>query len=442
MKRWVIGAVIVAAVGGLTALAVSARNSGDAEDSEEPQYSNVKVERGKVREEVSCSSATVTSNLDVEIKCKASGEITALPFDISQTVQKGDLLVELDPIDEERSVKLAQVQLQASEAKLAQAEQNLKISIQELESSRREASANLASAEAGAQDKREKAERMAALLEKEYASEEETETAKTDAAQAKASLDLAHVSVSNLRVEEEKLELLRQDIALAKVDVEADRISLQNAEQRLKETKVYAPMAGVISDRMVQTGQIISSPTNNVSGGTELLTLSDLSRIFVLASIDESDIGKIAVGQAATVTVDAFPDTPFKGEVVRVATKGANVSNVVTFEVKVEILDESKDRLRPEMTADVEILCGEKDSALLVPIEAVRGVGIEKYVLTPAPQGQEPGHVPVTTGLTDDTNIEIEGELKEGDVILLPQDGQDSQWKRETSRGMGPPPPF
>ena len=81
-------------------------------------------------------------------------------------------------------------------------------------------------------------------------------------------------------------------------------------------------MDGVVTDRKVQTGTIIASGVSNVGGGTTILTLSDLSRIYVLASVDESDIGKVQVGQPATITVDAYPSMQFAGKVVRIASKG------------------------------------------------------------------------------------------------------------------------
>jgi len=190
------------------------------------------------------STATVTSNLDVEIKCKASGEVRKLPFDVSDSVKKGDLLVELDPIDEERKVKQAKVSLSS-------------------------AIANLAKANAVAEDAKTKAERMKELLEKKLCSQEDYETAKSTKAQAVAGLQQAGSQVS-----------------LAELD-------LSDARQRLDDTKVVAPMNGVVAERNVQVGQIISSGINSVSGGTTILTLSDLSHIFVMAAVDESDIGRV-----------------------------------------------------------------------------------------------------------------------------------------------------
>lgn len=412
------------------------RQAGDV--VEKPVYTTEKVTRGPIRSEVS-SSGSVVSNLDVEIKCKASGEIEKLPFDISDKVNENDLLLELDPIDEERTVRQAEVRVSQSKARLEQARRNLAVAEATLNNDRQNAQATLQSASAMASDQREKAKRTAALLEKTYASPEEVESAESAAVQAEAALAKARVGVQSLAVEEQKLELLRQDIALAEADLESDNIALANAQQRLTETKVYAPMAGVISDRMVQVGQIISSPTNNVSGGTALMTLSDLSRIFVLATVDESDIGKVQVGQPARITVDAFPDDHFRGEVVRVATKGVVVSNVVTFEVKVEVLDEAKSKLRPEMTADVDITAAEQENALLLPAAAVRGHGDRAYVLKPVP-GAEPERVPVKIGIQDGVHTQILGGLEEGAEVLVSSEAGDGVWSRDRAAGASRPP--
>jgi len=281
---------------------------------------------------------------------------------------------------------------------------------------------------------------MAVLLEKEYASPEEVVSAEASAVKAESETRRARVGLDKIATDEARLELTRQDIRLADADVERYTIALEEARQRLSETQVYAPISGVISDRLVQIGQIIASPTMNVSGGTALLTLSDLSQIFVSASVDESDIGKVEAGQDATIMVDSFPDERLHGKVVRVATKGENVSNVVTFDVKIEVLDETKSKLLPEMTADVEILVAESNDALLVPAEAVQARGGEKTVLTPAPApGAPPIPVTVKIGLSNDSHVEIASGLKEGDAILIASDTAGTSWQRQQDSG-GPPP--
>lgn len=438
MKKKILLMVVILAAAGTGCYLWQARGQAAAGDGT-PKFTEAAVKRGPIREEVACSGSVV-SNLDVEIKCKATGQVTEVRKEISDAVEKGELLLQIDPVDEERSVRQAEVRLASAEAKLARAEQSLKVSEQELLKSRMETRAGLTAAQATGREQREKVRRLETLLEKEYASTEEVESAEAAAAQAESAVQKAQAAFEGIKADETRLELLKQDIKLAQADVESCGIDLQNAKQRLLETKVYAPISGIVSERMVEVGQIISSPTMNVGGGSSLLTLSDLSRVFVLANVDESDVGKVRAGQAATVMVDAFPDERFRGEVVRVATKGSKLSNVVTFEVKIEVLDERKDLLLPEMTADVEILADSSDNALLVPSEAVRRRGPERQVLVPAPGGGAPAPVTVTVGMDDGANTEILSGLREGQAILIEEKTAAAD-KSAQRGGFGGPPP-
>ncbi len=438
MKKTLVMLAVLLAAG--CGAAYYLRDRGDTGEGDASARATATAERTPLRQEVSCSG-TVESNLDVEIKCKATGQVVELPFDISDSVEKGALLLKVDPVDEERSVRQAEVKLASAEAKLARARQSLVVSDLELEKARKEAHASLKGAQASGKDLREKARRMAELRKKEYASPEEVESAEATAVQGEAAVTKASAGMDGIKVEENRLELFRQDIKLAEADVETCRIDLENTRQRLKETQVFAPVSGVVSERLVQVGQIISSPTMNVGGGTALLTLSDLSRVFVLASVDESDVGLVRPKQQATIRVDAFPDEVFQGEVVRVATKGGKVSNVVTFDVKIEVLGAGIKKLLPQMTADVEILAAEKESALSLPSEAVKRRGSGKVVLIPSASGGEPAPVPVTTGIDDGTRVEILSGLEEGAVVVMPEDDTGRDKAAEQKRGGFPGPP-
>ncbi|MCX7765406.1 MAG: hypothetical protein N2246_01705, partial [Candidatus Sumerlaeia bacterium] len=213
-----------------------------------------KVEEGPIRLTVS-STGRVVPNLNVDIKCKASGEIITLPYDISDTVTKGALLVELDPVDEQRRVKRAEVELAASQARLEQARLNLAIAERNLAIEKEKAETALKSAEARARDTRAKADRLKQLLEKNLASQEEYDTAETSAIQAAAELRNAQLRLEDLKTQEIALNLKREDVRLAEAAVESDKINLELARQQLKDTKVYAPMDGVVTARNVQTGQ-------------------------------------------------------------------------------------------------------------------------------------------------------------------------------------------
>jgi len=428
MKKLAIAVVAILAAGAV-AWYLWRRSSQGSKDKKLGAPITAEVKRGPIRLAVATSGRVVPS-LEVEIKCKASGEVIKLPFDVSDAVKKGDLLVQLDPVDEERSAKRAEVALAVSRARLAQARVNLQTAEKNLSTERSRAEAAIESAGARAGDARAKRQRLKKLLDQKMASREEYDTACTADAAAAADLTAAKTRVAEIKTLELGLETKRQDIKIAEAQVADDQILLSDAQQRLADTKVVAPMNGVVSARDVQIGQIISSGISNVGGGTAVLTLADLSRIFVLASVDESDIGKVQAGQPALITADAFAGRRFSGEVVRVATKGKNVSNVVTFEVKIEVGGRDRELLKPEMTANVEIVAAEEENALLVPVQAVSRRRRDRYVVVPGPGPEgKPRERVVKVGISDGEMMEITEGLKEGETILLRKGGEDSRWR-------------
>ena len=519
MKKMVILAIVICA-GAAGAFAVwNYRNNGRKAAAE---TRTARVERGPIRLTVA-STGRVVSNLDVEIKCKASGQILQLPFDISDAVTEGELLLELDPIDEDRNVKRAEVELSASEARLAQARLNLRTAEQQLVNDEQMAQANLRSAEAAEADAKAKADRMRRLLESERVSQEECETAETAATRAAVELENARIRLKELEVEREALKVKEQDVRLAETQKESDQIALDMAKQRLKETKVYVPISSaaetattrpavppdnvrsrpkamdgergplegqrrgmgrpegqrgsdripsntarqrlkqtrpsaptpwdddtpttprwVVATRDVQIGQIISSPMNNVGGGTVLMTLSDLSRVFVIASVDESDIGQVTLGQRVIITADAFPNTFFSGKVERIATRGQSVSNVVTFEVKIEVFGEGKGKLKPEMTANVEIIVAENEDTLVLPAEAILRERGQRFVQMSGTNSTLGEKREVETGIDDGFQVEIAAGLEEGQEVIIPEGNIQSRWAAGQSerdqRRPGPPP--
>jgi len=400
-----------------------------------------RVERGPLRVTVS-PTGKVVSNLDVEIKCKASGEVVKLPFDVSDHVRKGDLLLELDPRDEQQRVRQAEATLSASQARLTNARESLAIAEQTLRTDRQRAEAALASAEARAADARAKADRTRELQSKKLASLEESETAATAAAAAEADRAAATAGIEALGTRERDIEQARQQIRIAEAQVENDQVDLDLARRRLADTRVTSPMDGVVTARSVQIGQIISSGISNVGGGTTAMVISDLSRIFVLASVDESDIGSVRIGQPVTVTVDAYPGRRFSGEVTRISPRGVNVSNVVTFEVKVEVTAEDKALLLPEMTATAEILVAERADALLVPADAVFRREGRTYVAVPDPAAPE-GRAdrPVRLGVTDGHRTEVLEGLAAGDEVVVGSDVLESRWSGPGGAGGHAPSP-
>lgn len=441
------------------------------------------------------TNGKVISNLDVEIKCKASGEIITLPFDVSDKVKKGDLLLKLNPVDEQRNVKQAQINLDQSKSDLIKSQQDLQLSQVNLKASQGQANIDLESAKIRARDLRNKADtskqvymlgtqRKLALAEIESAkanlrelqdkanrarllyennkliSKNEYENMINQAKQAQINLNTAVIKLkdqdannkleyesalnSALQAEQDiknasirlnqqnnsdiQISLKSQDIEAAKSRVEADKIALQTAQQRLSDTEVYAPISGVVTARTAQVGQIIASGISNVSGGTSVMIISDLSRIYINASIDESDIGKIKLGQEADITVDAFPNEKFRGEVQQISSKGNNVSNVVTFPVKIEVKSNNKSLLRPEMTSNIEITALRKNNVITVNTDSVtKKKG--KYFVTVL-DGKEQKEKEIKIGANDTEYYEVLSGLNVGDKVIQTSSGDDSKWSK------------
>jgi len=378
------------------------------------------------------ATGRVVPEREVEIKCKASGEIVKLPVEVSQEVKQGELLVQLDPVDEERAVKRGKASVTGSRAKVAQARLNLTVAERDYVSEQTRADSNEKAAAARAKESEAKFTRVTQLFDKKMASAEELDVARSACATAQAEWQSAIARVHDLESKKAQVEARRQEITMAEAEAEADQLTLSDADQRLADTTILAPIDGVVASRNVQVGQIIASGINNVGGGTPVLTLADLTRIYVLVSVDESDIGRVATGQPAKITVDAFPDEVFKGEVVLVATKGVNTSNVVTFEVKVEVNGDNRPLLKPEMTANVSIVTKDKLDSLLVPVTALeRKKGLSW--LTVLDKDGNTNRRLVTIGDSNSEFVEILSGVEVGEKVVLAPDNGQSRWQSDKS---------
>ncbi len=289
------------------ALATALLLTACKEEAAPPLYEPVAVTRRDIV--VAAEAAgTVEPILVVEVKSKASGEITDLRAETGDIVQQGELLVQVDPRDPRNQVTQAVADTAVARAQLANAESQKR--------------------------------RAEGLHREQLISEQEFEQANLTYANARAAL------------------------------VRAER-ALQLAEIQLQDTEVRAPITGTIIEKTVERGQIIASATSQVSGGTTLLRMADLTEVQVRTLVDETDIGKISPGQRATITVDAYPNQPFQGRVLKVEPQSTTSQNVTMFPVLIRIANE-EGRLRPGMNAQVEIHISEQRGVLAIPNAALR----------------------------------------------------------------------
>jgi HlyD family secretion protein len=270
-------------------------------------YEAVPVERRNIIVSAQASGA-VQPDTTVEVKSKASGEILQLNAETGQVVKRGTSLVKVDPRNARNAMAQAQADLDVAKAKLA--------------------------------NSTSQKNRADELYKSQSITQQEHDSAVLDYADARSQVVNSQVAVDNARIQ-------------------------------LEDTDVRAPITGTILEKDVERGTVIASATSNVSGGTTLLKMADLNQVQVQTLVDETDIGKVQPGQRATVTVDAYPNRPFSGTVVKIEPQATTNQNVTMFPVVVRIGNE-QGLLRPGMNSEVEIHVGQRDSVLAVPTAALR----------------------------------------------------------------------
>jgi HlyD family secretion protein len=333
----------------------------------------------------------------VELKSKASGEILELGADTGDTVAAGALLVRIDPRIPRNRLDQAQAQQKAAQARLAN---------------------------------------------------------------ARSQLDRGEKLRANEWINPADYDKLVLDMATAQSELVAARVAVENARIALEDTAVRAPSGGTILSKRVERGQVISSPTTDVGGGTLLMTMADLDEVRVRTRVDETDIGKLAPGMEARISVASFPGRRFAGTIEKIEPQATVEQNVTLFPVLISLPNEEH-LLRPGMNVEARFEVARRDDPLTIPVTALRterdiattagilgvtedalrarlaaaGVQAEPggevrsaresaaslrgsfWVVAERNGAREP--VPVVTGVTDLDRVEITSGLAEGDVVLV-----------------------
>ena len=270
-------------------------------------YEAVPVERRNLVVSASASGA-IEPPLTVDVKSKASGEIIGMNVQTGDEVKGDQMLATIDPRIPRNNLAQAQANLQVAQAQLGNAKAQLARS-----------------------DTLFKAQ---AITQTEY---------------DQARLDYANANASVIRAESD----------------------LENARDRMTDTKVRAPLAGTIIAKNVELGTVISSPSTDVGGGTIMFRMANLDTVQIRSLVDETDIAKVQAGLAATITVDAYPNRPFEGSVLKIEPQATVQQNVTMFNVLIRIPNPGH-LLKPGMNTEVEIHVGRRDNALAIPNAALR----------------------------------------------------------------------
>ena len=274
-----------------------------------PMVTTVAVDRRTIVVDAQATGAVEPINV-IEVKSKASGQITRMPVETGSQVKVGDLLVQIDTRDVKNQYD--------------------------------QAAADLRSAEAGIAVAQAQKQRSDELFKSRVITTQEYEAAQLALTQAQGAMVRATTNV---------------DLA----------------KQRLEDATVVAPVNGTIIDKPVSLGQVIASATGSVSGGTTLLKMADLTKVRVRALVNETDIGKVRPGQSTRVTVDAYPERPFQGVVEKIEPQAVVQQSVTMFPVIVS-LDNRDGLLKPGMNGEVSMLIERRTNVLAVSNDAVRTV--------------------------------------------------------------------
>ena len=402
--------------GALILVAAFYFSDSELEPPAKPVFKIAEVTQGPISVNIS-ATGVVEPNFKVEVKSKASGEVLSFPMLEGDKIKKGTLLLQLDKSDEKRNVDKAQADLSSATAKLRKAETALTLQKTKYETDLKTSQSEVQSAITNLKDSEDKFKRQIDLFKQKVVSQESLDSAQTiykvnqqNLIQAESQFQAAKDSVHDITMKENEVELVNTEVIRA-------RIALEEVEERLEETEIFAPITGVIIEKLIEEGQIIASGISNVNGGTALATLADMSRLFIIADIDETDIGSIKIGHKVTITADAFSDRKFKGLVKRIAPQGLVENSITIFKVKIEVLGKGRKILKPMMSANIDIVTEHVENTVFTSRAGIRDGEQGKFAMVL--KEDKPEKIAVQTGIRNPIHVQIVSGLIPGDQVIL-----------------------
>jgi len=391
-RRWIwVGAIFVFLVGVLAVGAARMRAAPDIDPSK-----LVSVERGNLARVV-VATGKIQPRTKVEVKSKASGIVKQTFVDYGDMVKQGQILAELDKEQLQASVRQAQAALQVAQAACESAE--------------------------GAYE-RNKVEAEGPDVPYLKSAQERAQQMYKDGLIAKSVLEDAErsyqLALNKQMTSQRNLAVTHAEVSKARAAIEQSRALLDNAQTDLAYSTVVSPIDGVVLSRDVQVGDAVSSILVLGSQATLVMTLGDMSDVYVQGKVDEADIGKVYLAQAARIVVESFKDKQYDGRVTRISPFGVDKDNVTTFEVRVSIRNPSGE-LKANMSANAEIVLEEKKGVLLAPEASMiydkdRNASVE----VPDPKAEKGRRkVTVKLGISNGVKTELVSGLAEGQKVIL-----------------------
>jgi HlyD family secretion protein len=391
-RKWIIlGIVGVVLIAGIVGTAMALRSNTQIDPSK-----LAKVEKGDLARSV-VATGKIEPLSKVEIKSKASGIVEQIFADYGDRVKTGQVLIELDK--------------------------------EELQARMREARATLLAAQAAqeasqATYERNKVEAEGPDIPYLKADMERARQLYGEGLVARPIIDnsekVYQLGLNKQMAAQRTVSVSRAEISRSKAQVAQAQAALERAEEDLRNSTIISPMDGLVLSRNVEIGDAVSSILVLGSQATLVMTLGDVSEVYVKGKVDEADISKVYFGQPARIVVESLKDKKFEGKVTKISPLGVEKDNVTTFEVKVSIRNPSGE-LKANMSANAEIILEEKHNVLMIPEAAVIYDKDRKASLeTPDPKGEKGRRkVAVKLGISNGVKTELLGGLKEGEQVIL-----------------------
>jgi HlyD family secretion protein len=367
---------------------------------------------------------------DIEVKSEATGRITEFLVEEGDRIAVGDIICRLDQrnqqlVVDQQEILLKQASLRYDEARNAGSETSRAGLDTQLSNARN----NLESARENLANQQASYERIEALHANDWATQQELDNARSQLVSFQTSLANAEQGLAlaeeNLRAFEEGSN--SNNISLAKLSYDSASVQLREARKQLGDSEIVSPIDGIVLEKLLDIGDSVVSINSSFSGGNTIIKVADLTRIKVRTFVDEIDIGKIKVGQNASVEVDAFLDSEFNGTVTNIYPQGVSAgSGLINFVVIIEV-DNTDGLLLGNMTASVKIEADVRKDVLLIPLGATRaGEKPDTNVVFMLTEGEDPKdqkakseEVEVKLGDTDYFDIVVLEGIEEGDYVKV-----------------------
>ena len=391
-RRWLLlGVIALALAGGVFGIAAALRPNHQIDPSK-----LASVERGDIARSV-VATGKITPLAKVEVKSKASGLVKKVYVEYGDRVKQGKVLVELDKEQLEAQVEEQRANLLAAQAAQQSAEATYERNVVD------------------AQGPDVPFLKATADRDRKLASDGLIAASGLDDA------DRAYQLALNKRLSAQRnVTVSKAEVAKAKAQVAQAQASLASVEEDLRNSTIVSPMDGLVLSRDVEVGDAVSSILVLGSQATLVMTLGDMSTVYVLGKVDQADIGKVYLGQPARIVVESFKDKKFEGKVTKISPLGVEKDNVTTFEVRVSIQNPSGE-LKANMSANAEIILEEKHVVLLIPESAVI-YDKDKHTSVEVPDPKADNgrrKVPVRLGISNGVKTELVSGLNEGQKVVL-----------------------